>query len=299
MLHVAQLIVKLYHRQITTIKQYFMQLTTIKLEYLINHYYNDLKNLAANQIPTELQLAIEQVFTGLDNGSLRVASKIDNIWVVHDWLKKAILLSFSVYPNRLIDDTWNKYYDKFTSKFANYTPEDFSAQKLRIVPPSGARRGCYLGPNTILMTSYVNIGAYIDSGCMIDSYALVGSCAQIGKNVHISGGAGIGGVLEPLQARPTIIEDNCFIGANSWIVEGVIIEQGCVIAAGLHLGQSTKIYDREKDLISYGRIPAGSVVVPGTLPSANNKYSLSAAIIVKTVDSKTRAKVSLNDLLRE
>jgi 2,3,4,5-tetrahydropyridine-2-carboxylate N-succinyltransferase len=278
---------------------FFMGLSNIKLENLINNYYSELGQLSSTNLPQELVAAIDQVFSLLDNGSLRVASKEHGQWIIHDWLKKAILLSFVVYKNQLISDTWGNYYDKFMNKFIDYTHEDFANQRIRVVPPAGARRGCYLGPNTILMTSYVNIGAYIDEGCMIDSYALVGSCAQIGKNVHISGGAGIGGVLEPLQARPTIIEDHCFIGANSWIVEGVIVEQGSVIASGVHLSQSTKIYDRLNDTVSYGRIPAGSVVVPGVLPASNNKYAINAAIIVKTVDYKTKSKISLNDLLRE
>jgi len=276
-----------------------MESSDIKLENLITSYYSTINTLSHSNAPRELRAAIEQVFEHLDNGTLRVASKENHQWVVHEWIKKAILLSFVVYKAEVRADQWTNYYDKFPSKFLNYTQEDFDNRKLRVVPPSGARRGCYLGQNTILMASYVNIGAYVDTGCMIDSYALVGSCAQIGKNVHLSGGAGIGGVLEPLQAKPTIIEDNCFIGANSWVVEGVIVEEGSVIASGLHLGQSTKIYDRQTDTITYGRIPAGSVVVPGTLPSKDHKYSLNAAIIVKTVDSRTKAKTSLNDLLRD
>jgi 2,3,4,5-tetrahydropyridine-2-carboxylate N-succinyltransferase len=279
--------------------QYFMQSTIIKLESLINNYYNNKSNLVITAIPLELSQAIEQVLQLLDNGTLRVAEKINSHWVVHDWLKKAILLSFIIYPAQVVNDSWTKYYDKFPSKFTNYTQEDFIQQKIRVVPPASARHGCYLAPNTILMTSYVNIGAYIDSGCMIDSYALVGSCAQIGKNVHISGGAGIGGVLEPLQAKPTIIEDNCFIGAGSWIVEGVIVERNSVIAANVTLSQSTKIYNRSTGEISYGRIPEGSVVVPGTLPADDHTYALQAAIIVKTVDEQTRSKTSLNELLRD
>ncbi len=241
--------------------------------------------------------AIEHVIESLDKGKLRVAEKINDIWVVHQWIKKAVLLYFRTQQNQVIDGGFTHYFDKVPSKFQNST--DIESTKARIVPPAMVRKGAYLAPNTILMPSYVNIGAYIDTGTMVDTWATVGSCAQIGKNVHLSGGVGIGGVLEPLQANPTIIEDDCFIGARSEIVEGVIVESGAVISMGVYIGQSTKIYNRLTDTVTYGRIPAGSVVVPGNLPSDNGKYSLYCAVIVKQVDSETRKKTTLNELLRE
>jgi len=245
-----------------------------------------------------LRSAINEVIAGLDNGTLRVAEKIDGDWQVNEWVKKAVLLSFRVNDNVMMTSQFTNFYDKVPSKFENYSEADFRKGGFRIVPPAAVRRGAYIGPDVICMPAFVNIGAYVDSGTMIDTWATVGSCAQIGKNVHLSGGAGIGGVLEPLQASPTIIEDNCFIGARSEVVEGVIVEEGSVISMGVFLGQSTRIYNRMTGEISYGRIPAGSVVVSGNLPSADGKYSLYCAVIVKQVDAKTRSKVSINELLR-
>ena len=238
--------------------------------------------------------AIEQ----LDSGEARVAEKIDGEWRVNDWLKKAVLLSFRIEDNAFIKGGFTNYYDKVPSKYADYNSRAFREGGVRVVPPAAARRGAYIAPGVVLMPSYVNIGAYVDTGTMVDTWATVGSCAQIGKNVHLSGGVGIGGVLEPLQAAPTIIEDSCFIGARSEIVEGVIVEEGAVISMGVYIGQSTRIYDRERDEIRYGRVPAGAVVVPGNLPSKDGKYSLYCAVIVKRVDEKTRAKVGINELLR-
>jgi 2,3,4,5-tetrahydropyridine-2-carboxylate N-succinyltransferase len=234
----------------------------------------------------------------LDNGKLRVASKESGAWAVHEWLKKAVLLSFRIKDNETVQAGSLRYYDKAALKFSGWDAGRFAGAGVRVVPPATVRRGAYVAPNVVLMPSYVNIGAYVDSGTMVDTWATVGSCAQIGKNVHLSGGVGIGGVLEPLQAAPTIIEDNCFVGARSEIVEGVIVESGAVISMGVFIGQSTRIYDRERDEILYGRVPAGAVVVPGTLPAKNGKYGLSCAVIVKRVDAQTRAKTSLNELLR-
>jgi len=235
----------------------------------------------------------------LDSGALRVAQKQDGEWIVNQWLKKAVLLSFRLTDNAVMPaGGFTQFYDKVPSKFANYSAEDFAAGGFRVVPPATARRGAFIGKNVVLMPSYVNIGAYVDEGTMVDTWATVGSCAQIGKNVHLSGGVGIGGVLEPLQANPVIIEDNCFIGARSEVVEGVIVGENSVISMGVFLGQSTKIYDRETGEIFYGRVPPGSVVVPGNLPSKDGSYSLYAAVIVKKVDAKTRAKTAINELLR-
>lgn len=245
------------------------------------------------------QAIINALISELDQGSLRIAEKIQGGWHTHTWLKKAVLLYFRIQENTLLPTDWTRYYDKIPSKFQNYTLEDFQKCRLRVVPPAAVRQGAYIGPRSVLMPSYVNIGAYVDEGCMIDTWATVGSCAQIGKNVHLSGGAGIGGVLEPLQTNPTIIEDHCFIGARSEIVEGVIVEEGSVIAMGVFISQSTPIYDRHTRQISYGRIPPYSVVVPGTLPSTTGDYQRAAAIIVKTVDARTRDKTSINVLLRE
>jgi len=255
-------------------------------------------DISPQKSDTALVQAIDEVLDALDCGKLRVAEKIDGHWQVHEWVKKAVLLSFRVHDNAVMDGQYTNYFDKVPSKFANYTGEDFRTGGYRVVPPGSVRRGSFIGSNVVLMPSFVNIGAYVDSGSMVDAWATVGSCAQIGKNVHISGGAGIGGVLEPLQATPTIIEDNCFIGARSEIVEGVIVEEGSVISMGVFLGQSTRIYNRLTGEITYGRVPAGSVVVAGSLPSADRKYSLYCAVIVKQVDAKTRAKVSINELLR-
>jgi 2,3,4,5-tetrahydropyridine-2-carboxylate N-succinyltransferase len=235
----------------------------------------------------------------LDRGEIRVAEKRDGQWIVNEWIKKAVLLSFRINDNEFIKGGFTNYYDKVPSKYADMNSREFRESGVRVVPPATARRGSYIAPSTVLMPSYVNIGAYVDSGTMVDTWATVGSCAQIGKNVHLSGGVGIGGVLEPLQAAPTIIEDNCFIGARSEVVEGVIVEEGSVISMGVYIGQSTRIYDRENDEILYGRVPAGSVVVSGNLPSKDGKYSLYCAVIVKKVDAKTLGKVGINELLRD
>ena len=247
----------------------------------------------------EIQSCVDIALSGLDNGSHRIAEKINGKWIVNDWLKQAILLAFRCQPNQRIEGKPTHFYDKLKLKFENTSEESFKQQQIRCVPPATVRFGSYIGKRTILMPCFVNIGAYIDDDCMIDTWATVGSCAQIGKRVHISGGAGIGGVLEPLQATPTIIEDNVFIGARSEIVEGVIVEENSVISMGVFIGQSTPIYDRSTDSISYGRVPAGSVVIPGSIPSKNGRYGRSAAIIVKQIDEKTRKKTNINELLRE
>jgi len=241
---------------------------------------------------------IEQVIGELDAGRLRVAEKIGGQWVTHQWLKKAVLLSFRVRDNGVQESGDLRFFDKVDTKFADWQDADFRQGGFRVVPPAVARRGSFIARNAVLMPSYVNIGAYVDEGTMVDTWATVGSCAQIGKNVHLSGGVGIGGVLEPLQANPTIIEDNCFIGARSEVVEGVIVEENSVISMGVYIGQSTKIYDRETGEVHYGRVPAGSVVVSGNLPSKDGKYSLYCAVIVKKVDAQTRAKTGINELLR-
>ncbi|EDN66321.1 2,3,4,5-tetrahydropyridine-2-carboxylate N-succinyltransferase [Beggiatoa sp. PS] len=235
----------------------------------------------------------------LDQGTLRVAEKQQGQWVVNQWVKKAVLLSFRLNDNDFIEGGFTNYYDKVSSKFADISSRDFREMGVRVVPPATVRNGAYIASGVVLMPSYVNIGAYVDSGTMVDTWATVGSCAQIGKNVHLSGGVGIGGVLEPLQATPTIIEDNCFIGARSEVVEGVIVGEGSVISMGVYIGQSTRIYNRQTEEISYGYIPPGSVVVSGNLPSKDGKYSLYCAVIVKQVDEKTRGKVGLNELLRD
>jgi len=242
--------------------------------------------------------AIREAIGELDTGERRVAEKIDGEWVVNQWLKKAVLMYFRIEKNHSFDAGYTRFYDKVSLKYAVHTDRDFRTGGTRVVPSAIARRGAYIGDNVVLMPSYVNIGAYVDSGTLVDTWATVGSCAQIGKNVHLSGGVGIGGVLEPIQASPTIIEDDCFIGARSEIVEGVIVEEGAVISMGVFIGQSTRIYDRESGEISYGRVPRGAVVVPGNLPGKDGKYSLYCAVIVKRVDAKTRAKVGINELLR-
>lgn len=246
----------------------------------------------------KVNAAVQEAIALLDSGKLRVAEKRGSDWHVNQWLKKAVLLSFALRDNEVIESGHSRFYDKVPMKYADYTAEQFAADGVRVVPDAIVRRGAYVAPDVVLMPSYTNIGAYVDSGTMVDTWATVGSCAQIGKNVHLSGGVGIGGVLEPIQAGPTIIEDDCFIGARSEVVEGVIVEQGSVISMGVYLGQSTRIYDRETETISYGRIPTGSVVVAGNLPSKDGKYSLYCAVIVKKVDARTRAKTGLNDLLR-
>ncbi len=246
----------------------------------------------------EVDAAVQQAIALLDSGKARVAEKKGGTWQVNQWLKKAVLLSFHLRENEVLESGHSRFYDKVPMKYADYTAEQFAAAGVRVVPDAIVRRGAYVAPDVVLMPSFTNIGAYVGSGTMVDTWATVGSCAQIGKNVHLSGGVGIGGVLEPLQAGPTIIEDNCFIGARSEVVEGVIVEEGSVISMGVYLGQSTRIYDRSTGEITYGRIPAGSVVVSGNLPSADGKYSLYCAVIVKQVDDKTRSKTALNDLLR-
>jgi 2,3,4,5-tetrahydropyridine-2-carboxylate N-succinyltransferase len=246
----------------------------------------------------EVGNAVETVLELLDAGTLRVAEPIAGGWRVNEWLKKAVLLSFRINGNSVQSAGSLGFYDKVPLKFTGWDEARFASAGVRVVPPATVRRGAYVAPNVVLMPSYVNIGAYVDAGTMVDTWATVGSCAQIGKNVHLSGGVGIGGVLEPLQASPTIIEDNCFIGARSEIVEGVVVETGAVVSMGVFIGQSTRIYDRERDEILYGRVPAGAVVVPGTLPAKNGKYGLACAVIVKRVDAQTRAKTSLNELLR-
>jgi 2,3,4,5-tetrahydropyridine-2-carboxylate N-succinyltransferase len=258
--------------------------------------------LTPERAPVAVRDAVAQVLDELDAGRLRVAEKIDGGWVTHQWIKKAVLLSFRLADNAPIGlagpQAPFRFYDKVPTKFAAYDAARFAQAGVRVVPPAVARRGAFIARNVVLMPSYVNIGAYVDEGTMVDTWATVGSCAQIGRNVHLSGGAGIGGVLEPLQANPTIIEDNCFIGARSEVVEGVIVEENSVLGMGVFLGQSTKILDRASGAVSYGRVPAGSVVVAGSLPAADASHALYCAVIVKKVDAKTRAKTSINELLR-
>jgi len=268
------------------------------LQQIIEDAFEQRQTLSIETAKPELISAIHEVLSCLDLGQYRVAEKINDEWVVHQWLKKAVLLSFKLYPNQVINSGFCQFYDKVPLKFQGYTQEQFQQSGVRVVPPAMVRKGAYIAKNSVLMPSYVNVGAYIDEGVMVDTWATVGSCAQIGKNVHLSGGVGIGGVLEPLQANPTIIEDNCFIGARSEVVEGVIVERNSVLSMGVFLGQSTKIYNRLTGTITYGRIPAGSVVVAGSLPGNDGSYSLYCAVIVKQVDEKTRAKVSINELLR-
>ncbi len=270
-----------------------------QLETIINDAFENRSEITPANATPEVRSAIEEAINMLDNGSARVAEKKDGEWVVNQWLKKAVLLSFRVNENRVMDGGVNRYYDKVETKFATYTPDDFAQAGVRVVPNANARHGSYIAPGAVLMPSYVNIGAYVDSGTMVDTWVTVGSCAQIGKDVHLSGGVGIGGVLEPLQAGPTIIEDNCFIGARSEIVEGVVVEEGSVISMGVYIGQSTKIYNRVTGKIIYGRVPAGSVVVPGSLPSKDGSHSLYCAVIIKQVDEKTRSKTGINELLRD
>ncbi|WP_428086865.1 2,3,4,5-tetrahydropyridine-2,6-dicarboxylate N-succinyltransferase [Candidatus Thioglobus sp.] len=266
---------------------------------IIEAAFEDRANINPQTVTTEVKQAVDEAIRLLDSGEVRVAQqRAIGDWTVNEWLKKAVLLSFRIKDNAPMQGGFTQYYDKVDSKFAHMSAAEFQAAGVRVVPPASARRGSYIAKDTVLMPSYVNIGAYVDSGTMVDTWATVGSCAQIGKNVHLSGGVGIGGVLEPLQANPTIIEDNCFIGARSEVVEGVIVEQGAVISMGVYIGQSTKIFNRETGEITYGRIPAGSVVVSGNLPSKDGSYSLYCAVIVKQVDAKTRSKVGINELLR-
>ena len=266
------------------------------LRSMIESAYERRAELAPDSAPVELREAIEAAIGLLNSGKARVAEPTGDGWQVNEWLKKAVLLYFAVTPSREIQGAHSRFYDKVPLKFAG---GDIAASGVRVVPDALARHGAFIAPGVVLMPSYVNIGAYVDSGTLIDTWATVGSCAQIGKNVHLSGGAGIGGVLEPLQATPTIIEDDCFIGARSEIVEGVIVERGAVIAMGVYIGQSTRIYDRACDEILYGRVPAGSVVVPGSLPDPKSRAQLYCAVIVKQVDERTRRRTSLNELLRD
>ena len=269
------------------------------LQTVIETAFENPAEITPANVSAEVRDAVNEVIACLDKGQLRVPSKIDAAWTTHQWIKKAVLLSFRIKENEVMAGGCTQYFDKVPSKFADYSEADFRAGGFRVVPNAIARKGAFIAKNTVLMPSYVNIGAYVDEGTMVDTWATVGSCAQIGKNVHLSGGVGIGGVLEPLQAGPTIIEDNCFIGARSEVVEGVIVEEGSVISMGVYIGQSTRIYDRETGEVSYGRIPAGSVVVSGNLPSADGSYSLYCAVIVKKVDARTRSKTSINELLRD
>jgi 2,3,4,5-tetrahydropyridine-2,6-dicarboxylate N-succinyltransferase len=277
-----------------------MPLMTQHLQQIIDTAWENRAQYSAASAPKEVTEAVEQVIVELNKGHLRVATRQGvGQWTTHQWIKKAVLLSFRLRDNEVMRAGDLGFYDKVPTKFAHLDPEQMAATGVRVVPPAVARRGSYIAKGAILMPSYVNIGAYVDEGTMVDTWATVGSCAQVGKNVHLSGGVGLGGVLEPLQANPTIIEDNCFIGARSEVVEGVIVEENSVISMGVYIGQSTKIYDRATGTVTYGRIPAGSVVVSGSLPSNDGKYSLYCAVIVKRVDAQTRAKTSLNDLLRD
>ena len=271
---------------------------TEQLQNIIDVAFENRSNISPSTVASEVKHAVETAIELLDSGQARVAEKIDGEWVVNQWLKKAVLLSFAMRDNVLMAGGETNYFDKVESKFADYDQARFQNEGFRVVPPAAVRKGSFIAPGVVVMPSYVNIGAYVDSGTMVDTWATVGSCAQIGKNVHLSGGVGIGGVLEPIQAGPVIIEDNCFIGARSEIVEGVIVEEGAVISMGVYIGQSTKILDRETGEVSYGRIPAGSVVVSGSIPSKDGTHSLYCAVIVKKVDAKTRSKTGLNELLR-
>ncbi len=276
-------------------------MTTLGLEKAIETAWEERASLSPDT-KGEQRDAIEAAIMGLDSGQYRVATREDNgHWTVHQWLKKAVLLGFRLEANIAMSGgpAGGHWYDKVPSKFANWTAADFSAAGIRAVPPAAVRRGAFIAPNTVLMPSYVNLGAYVGEGTMIDTWASVGSCAQVGKDCHISAGTGIGGVLEPLQANPTIIEDNCFIGARSEVVEGVIVREGSVLAMGVFISQSTKIYNRTTGEISFGEVPAYSVVVPGTLPAKNGTHSLDCAVIVKTVDAQTRSKTGVNELLRD
>ncbi|WP_308388506.1 2,3,4,5-tetrahydropyridine-2,6-dicarboxylate N-succinyltransferase [Acidithiobacillus sp. AMEEHan] len=269
------------------------------LQEIIDTAWEQRAEISPKQALVELREAVHQVLEGLDKGVLRVAEKINGQWHTHQWIKKAVLLSFRLQDNFRMNGGETQYYDKVPGKFSDYNSNDFRTGGFRVVPPATVRKGAFIGRNCVLMPSFVNIGAYVDEGTMVDTWATVGSCAQIGKNVHLSGGVGIGGVLEPLQANPTIIEDNCFIGARSEVVEGVVVEEGSVISMGVFLGASTRIFDRSTGEISYGRVPAGSVVVSGNLPAKDGSYSLYCAVIVKKVDAKTLGKVGINEILRD
>tara|TARA_X000001036_G_scaffold403785_1_gene410618 strand:- start:221 stop:1048 length:828 start_codon:yes stop_codon:yes gene_type:complete len=270
------------------------------IQSIIEDAFENRSSITAKSVSSEIKNAIHEAINGLNNGSLRVASRenLSQKWQTHQWLKKAVLLSFLIKDNNIMNSNYTNYFDKVESKFAHFQDKDFKEGGYRVVPNAMVREGSFIGKNVVLMPSYVNIGAYVDDGTMVDTWATVGSCAQIGKNVHLSGGVGIGGVLEPIQAGPTIIGDNCFIGARSEVVEGVIIEDNSVISMGVYIGQSTKIFDRETGEVIYGRVPKGSVVVSGNLPSKDGSYSLYCAVIVKKVDEKTLGKVGINELLR-
>ena len=268
------------------------------LQQVIETAFENRASISPSSADPKVRDAVQQVIVKLDSGKLRVAEKSGGEWVTHQWIKKAVLLSFRLEDNRVMEGGATRYYDKVASKFDSYDEAKFKSGGFRVVPPAIARRGAFIAKNAVLMPSYVNIGAYVDEGTMVDTWATVGSCAQIGKNVHLSGGVGIGGVLEPLQANPTIIEDNCFIGARSEVVEGVVVEENSVLSMGVFIGQSTKIFNRETGEILYGRVPSGSVVVAGTMPAGDRSCALYCAVIVKRVDAKTRAKTSLNELLR-
>ena len=270
---------------------------THPLQATIEELWERRTELSPQSPPTTIA-AIESVIGDLDSGKLRVAEKIAGEWFTHQWIKKAVLLSFRVRDNRVQESGDVRFYDKVDTKFQGWTEEQFRSGGFRVVPGTIVRKGAHIARGVVLMPSFVNLGAYVDTGTMVDTWATVGSCAQIGKNCHLSGGVGIGGVLEPLQANPTIIEDNCFIGARSEVVEGVVIGENSVLSMGVYIGQSTPIYDRETGEVTYGRVPPGSVVISGTLPKANGAYSLYAAIIVKKVDAQTRSKTSINELLR-
>jgi len=273
-------------------------MATDPLESLIDEAFERRSELSPDRVTPALSRALDDVIAGLNGGRLRVAEKLEGRWVTHQWIKKAVLLYFRAHDNQLIEDGAARYFDKVPGKFDGFTDREFRSAGFRVVPTAVARTGTYIGRNVILMPSFVNIGAFVDEGAMVDTWVTVGSCAQIGKNVHLSGGVGIGGVLEPLQANPTIIEDHCFIGARSEIVEGVVVGEHSVLAMGVYISQSTKIYDRATGEIHYGHVPPGSVVVPGSLPAADGTHSLACAVIVKRVDAQTRAKTSINELLR-
>jgi 2,3,4,5-tetrahydropyridine-2-carboxylate N-succinyltransferase len=269
------------------------------IQSIITEAFERRAQITPRNVDTHVKDAVLEAINLLDCGKARVAEKKNGQWVVNEWLKKAVLLFFRIEDNQFIKGGYTNYYDKVPSKFGDYNSKGFRDGGFRVVPPAAVRKGAYIAPSVVLMPSYVNIGGYVDEGTMVDTWSTVGSCAQIGKNVHLSGGVGIGGVLEPVQAAPTIIEDNCFIGARSEVVEGVIVEEGSVISMGVYIGQSTKIYNRMTGEVTYGRIPAGSVVVSGNMPSSDGKYSLYCAVIVKQVDEKTRGKVGINELLRD
>lgn len=276
-----------------------METTVSDIQHIIASAFETWSTLTPKTASAELKETLTSILDQLNAGTLRVAEPTNAGWQVNEWVKQAILLNFRIHENMPIDGGHTQYFDKVPLKYAQHDAKQFVQDGARIVPPACIRTGVYIGPNTVLMPSYVNIGAYVGAGSMVDTWATVGSCAQIGERVHLSGGVGIGGVLEPLQAQPTIIEDDCFIGARSEVVEGVIVERGSVLSMGVYIGQSTKIYNRETGEIHYGRVPAGSVVVPGSLPASDGSHSLYAAIIVKTVDEQTRKKVSINELLRD